>query len=267
MSESNTFLSYGCTDVGKVRKNNEDSYIYKTLEYNGTHNAFLMAVADGMGGHAAGEVASAKAIEVLQNNIKNDSLDLIPTVLKKVVEDANTEIFKISSDNSKLMGMGTTCTALVYFNGIAHIAHVGDSRAYIIRNETIKLLTKDHTVAQELLDSGSITNEVAKTCPERNILLRAVGTSPDINVDIYSPIPTSRGDIFLICSDGLTEYLDKEEIKQTIIENPIDKVCNILVETANQRGGSDNITVQIALLNENNDDNSNVFSKIRKLVS
>lgn len=120
MQESSLFVSYGNSDVGRVRKNNEDSYLYKTfsIKGNGTPDAFLMVVADGMGGHAAGEVASAKVIEELDSNVNEDSLGNLPDILKQIIEDANQKIFDISAENRELTGMGTTCTAMVYFNDL-----------------------------------------------------------------------------------------------------------------------------------------------------
>lgn len=250
MHESSLFISYGISDVGRVRKNNEDSYLYKTfsIKENGTPDAFLMVVADGMGGHAAGEVASAKVIEELENNIDEVSLENLPDILRRIIEDANEKIFNVSSENSELNGMGTTCTAMVYFDEQVHLAHVGDSRAYLIRDQEISQLSKDHTVVQELLEAGNITEEKARTSPERNILLRAVGTSEQLEVDLYSPLSTNGGDIFMLCSDGLTEYIEEEEIKDTIVAYPIEKACDELIRIANDRGGADNITVQLAML-------------------
>ncbi len=252
MQESSLFVSYGNSDVGRVRKNNEDSYLYKafTKYDNGAPDAFLMVVADGMGGHAAGEVASAKVIEELDNNIDGDSLENLPDVLREIIEEANQKIFDISLENNELTGMGTTCTAMIYFNDQVHLAHVGDSRAYLIRDKEISCLSKDHTVVQELLEAGSITEEKARKSPERNILLRAVGTSQQLEVDLYAPISTNGGDIFLLCSDGLTEYITEDEIKKTIAANPLEGVCDELIKIANDRGGADNITVQIAMLKD-----------------
>jgi len=250
MQESSLLNSYGNTDVGRVRKNNEDSYLYKSFSVkgNGTPDAFLMVVADGMGGHAAGEVASAKVIEELDSHINEDSLENLPDILKQIIEDANQKIFDISAANKELTGMGTTCTAMVYINDLVHLAHVGDSRAYLIRDKEISCISKDHTVVQELLDAGSITEEKARTSPDRNILLRAVGTSQQLEVDLYSPLSTNDGDVFLLCSDGLNEYITEQEIKDTIVAYPIERVCDELIRIANDRGGADNITVQLAML-------------------
>ncbi|NIP39362.1 MAG: Stp1/IreP family PP2C-type Ser/Thr phosphatase [Candidatus Dadabacteria bacterium] len=254
MQESSLFISYGNSDVGRVRTNNEDSYLYKTfsIKDNGAPDAFLMVVADGMGGHAAGEVASAKVIEELDNNIDVESLENLPYILKEIIAEANEKIFQISAENSDLNGMGTTCTAMIYYNEQVHLAHVGDSRAYLIREKEISRLSKDHTVVQELLEAGTITEEKARTIPERNILLRAVGTSQQLEVDVYPPLDAVGGDIFLLCSDGLTEYLYEEEIQETIASFPLENVCDELIRIANDRGGADNITVQLAMLREKN---------------
>lgn len=252
MHEPTLFISYGNSDVGRVRTNNEDSYLYKTfsLNSNGTPDAFLMVVADGMGGHAAGEVASAKVIEELNDNLNEKSLEKLPYILKEIIDKANSKIFNISAQNTELNGMGTTCTAMIYYKEQVHLAHVGDSRAYLIRDGEISRLSKDHTVVEELLEAGTITEEKARTIPERNILLRAVGTSEQLEVDVYPPMDTSGGDIFLLCSDGLTEYLYEEEIRDTVTSVPLENVCDELIKIANERGGADNITVQLAILRE-----------------
>jgi len=264
------FSSTGRTNVGMVRKNNEDSYIFKAFGSNGLQTAFIAAVADGMGGHAAGEVASAKLTEILQDEIEEHSLENMPYKLKELLEYANDEIYRLSSENNDLRGMGTTCTAMFYSEGFINIAHVGDSRAYFVRDGSIELITKDHTIAQELLDSGTIDDDTAKTCPERNILLRAIGTSPYVEVDTYENIPVKPGDIFILCSDGLTEYVDKNEIMEKVLNNTLDDVCDVLISLANVRGGADNITVQvIKIISPNNNDkneNKGVFKRIRNII-
>lgn len=248
--------------------------MFRALGKNGTESAFIAAVADGMGGHAAGEVASSKLMEILNKEIANHSIDSIPGRLKELIEYANEQIYKMSTENKELSGMGTTCTALYYHEGLLNIAHVGDSRAYMVRNESIELITKDHTVAQELLESGAIDYETAKTCPERNILLRAIGTSPYVEVDIYKNLSVNPGDVYIVCSDGLTEYLDQNEILDKVLNNTMDDVCDVLISLANMRGGADNITVQVIRINNivNNIDhdrigNKGVLGKIKNIIS
>lgn len=269
MTKAKMFSSTGSTNIGMVRKNNEDSYIFKAFGNNGSQTAFIAAVADGMGGHAAGEVASAKLTEILQERISDHSPENIPKKLKELLELANDEIYRLSSENEELRGMGTTCTAIFYSDGLINVAHVGDSRAYLVRDNSIELITKDHTIAQELLDSGTIDKDTAKTCPERNILLRAIGTSPYVEVDIHENMPVKPGDIFILCSDGLTEYVDENEIMEKVLNNTLDDVCDVLISLANMRGGADNITVQVIkiIIMNNMNEKKGVFSRIRNIMS
>ncbi|HEX3037146.1 MAG TPA: Stp1/IreP family PP2C-type Ser/Thr phosphatase [Thermodesulfobacteriota bacterium] len=240
------FVAYSLTDIGRKRGNNEDCFLYAELEGRGGSGAYLMAVADGMGGHRGGEVASRRVIEVLEEYVTSNHLENIPELLRGAIGEANRSIYEMSHKVSNLQGMGSTCTAMFWIGGKIYVAHVGDSRAYLVRKGEVKKLTKDHTVAEEMIKSGMITPEKARVCPERNFLLRAVGTSSEIEVDLILPINTKLGDVLVLCSDGLTEFVEEDEIREIVSLYPPDEACHILVNMANERGGSDNITVQVA---------------------
>lgn len=229
--------AYG-TDVGKKRKNNEDA-LY-VCDDESSINYFI--VADGMGGHNAGEVASKNAIKEvaeflnIQNEISQD------TVLK-AIEKANADIYEMSKTDKKLNGMGTTIVLAVADDENILIAHVGDSRAYLISDNNITRLTTDHSWVQELINSGTLTQSEAKDHPQKNVITRAIGISGDVKTDLLL-----RGwkekDILLLCTDGLNTLVEDNEILE-IIKNSsdLDKMVFKLIDLANTRGGNDNITV------------------------
>lgn len=228
--------------TGLVRKNNEDSScVYDDIP--------LLAVADGMGGHQAGEIASHLALDALADYLKESKEALAANpqnVLNAGIKAANKAVYEFSrKDGGKLKGMGTTITALVPEGDKAYIAHVGDSRAYKVSHNRIKLLTVDHSLVNELVKSGGISQEEAEHHPQKNILTRAIGTSPDVEVDIDIE-PIEPGDLFLLCTDGLSNQVNLDEIRD-MAESPCplgEKVKN-LIEKALDRGGDDNITVVI----------------------
>ncbi len=235
------------TDIGKIRENNEDSFLEFNVE-NSSEKLLLLVVADGMGGHQAGEVASKTVVNSIEEYFKTQDSNLEKNALdslKNSIEIANQNVIQASSDKEELRGMGSTCTAMLLFNNKTFLAHVGDSRAYLVRGKKITQLTKDHTLAEKMLDSGIISKEEAKTSPHRNMLIKAVGISDEIEVETYDPFTTNEGDVFLLCSDGLTEYIDEEEICSILTIYEPEEACKLLVNIANKRGGKDNITVQV----------------------
>lgn len=229
------------THVGKVRTNNEDSvFARKMPKYT-----YLM-VADGMGGAAAGEIASKMGVfSVMQyaESLKKNFLDADD--LKNAVIYANDQIIGETKFNPKLVGMGTTITlACVNKKSIA-CAHVGDSSAYLVSKKTIKKLTKDHTYVQSLIDKGMLDKEKAKTYPLKNIITRVVGME-QLEVDIYN-YTWNKNDYLLICSDGLTSYVEEDEIFTVLCaKENLDKKADRLINLALERGGSDNISVVVA---------------------
>ena len=227
------------SDVGLKRTLNEDcaSYLEKK-EFK------IYVVADGMGGHNAGEVASEMAAERIVSYVKENfsfckSENLIVEAIKKV----NRDIFNFSNTNEKLNGMGTTVTACFMNKSFIQVANVGDSCCFAIRNNEIIKITKDHSLVQELVDSGSISEKEAENHPKKNIITRALGTSSTVNVDIFR-LENNEYDLYILCSDGLTNELTKEEILQVVTEEEeYINIANKLVYMAKEKGGRDNITV------------------------
>ena len=229
------------TDIGLKRSLNEDSASYLENE-----DFKLYVVADGMGGHNAGEVASKMAVTEILNYVKNNlNKGSNEDLLIEAIGKANECVYRYSKTNEKLNGMGTTVTACLITKDYAQIANVGDSCCFGIntyKKEIIKI-TKDHSLVQELVDSGSITESEALNHPKKNIITRALGTESTVSVDVF-PIKKSMYDKYLLCSDGLTNELTKDEILEIILqENEYNSVANKLVERAKLNGGRDNITV------------------------
>lgn len=254
--------SSSVSDIGKIRQNNEDSYLELSLEdKNG--KCLLLVVADGMGGHNAGEVASKTVVESIESYFKSEKSNLNSDKtlnhLKQSIEQANMAVINASASDEKLKGMGSTCTAMMILNNKIYVAHVGDSRAYLKRGKKIDQITKDHTLAEKMFDSGIISKEEAKNSPHRNMLMKAIGIADDLEVETYDPFNVQPGDVYLLCSDGLTEYLDEEEICSVINIYDPDQACKLLIKIANKRGGKDNITVQIVKVIDSKDEDSNDF--------
>jgi protein phosphatase len=228
----------GVTHIGKVRNNNEDAFFI-----NNQKN--LIAVADGMGGHKAGEIASGIAIEAMAefDAMLRDNAAMPVEAFNKAFHHANTRILEHAHRHLECKGMGTTLTAIYLAENIAYIAHVGDSRAYLFSHDQLKQITRDHTLVEELVKNGSIDRESALTHPQKNVLMRAVGVDESVEPDLHE-IETHPGDLFIVCSDGLTHYLTDVEIRDILAteENLFDAL-NVLTERALKRGGGDNITV------------------------
>ncbi len=228
------------TSVGCIRSLNEDSFFVSKPDSKGT---VLAIVADGMGGHNAGEVASGKAVGILQNDIFKETNMSAKDVLIKAVGDANQEIYEMSINKENLSGMGTTITACVAMENSVTAVQVGDSRLYLIRKDKISQITKDHSLVEMLVENGTITKEEAKNHPQKNIITRAVGTDKTVEADIYE-FSVKKGDTVLLCSDGLVNMVDDEEILSVIKSaKTLDAAANTLVSQAEKAGGTDNITV------------------------
>ena len=227
------------SDIGMVRNLNEDYAKY--LECN---DFKIYVVADGMGGHNAGEVASKMAAEGIVNYVgENFSENTKDVVLKNAIEKVNKDIYFHSLKNDCLNGMGTTITACLITKDWIKIANVGDSSCFGITNNEIIKITKDHSLVQELVDSGSISVNEAANHPKKNIITRAIGTSDKVNVDIFDIIE-NKYDKYVLCSDGLTNELTKEDIIKVINEEKdLSLACERLVNIAKYKGGRDNITV------------------------
>lgn len=239
------------TDLGNIRTNNEDTALFFRIAdpvVTQTKGS-LVLVADGMGGHAAGEVASRMAADIISQEYFNNSNGQtgVEKNLLRAFRQANKQIYDAASGDSKLQGMGTTCTALVVKDGEIFFAHAGDSRAYYIQEKQIEQVTTDHTYVQELLRQGEISAEEAALHPQRNILTNAMGTKPELRVDTgkYKQKLTGN-EMLLLCSDGLYDYLEDGEMAAMVSGKSLQDAAEALVAEAKKRGGHDNITVLLA---------------------
>ncbi|HPU35879.1 MAG TPA: Stp1/IreP family PP2C-type Ser/Thr phosphatase [Bacillota bacterium] len=226
------------SDTGLVRTTNEDSLCISP-------ETGLFAVADGMGGHQAGEVASSMALRILERELGRELASGTPPekALVKSVKEANRSIYEVASRNPEWAGMGTTVTACLKRGNELYVAQVGDSRAYLIRDGIITRLTEDHSLVQEMVKNGGLTEEQAFNHPQRNVLTRALGIGLSLEVDLYR-FQVLPGNLILICTDGLTIYLRPEEILLTISNSPdLESSLQNLLDRALACGGSDNITM------------------------
>jgi protein phosphatase len=238
-------LKYGVkTDRGLRRQINEDN-CNVLVGYTGIPACFV--IADGMGGHNCGEVASKQAVDSVCNRLLNSNWETgnISEMLQKIIMDVNDELYRFSQQDEATKGMGTTLIITVFKNKKLFIGHVGDSRVYLIRNNSIQKLTCDHSFIEELVKNGSITKDEAINHPKKNMITRAVGYEHDLQVDTYETDVVENDEI-LLCTDGLTNMLTEEEILDILkkFEEP-QTACDTLVENANNKGGEDNITVMI----------------------
>lgn len=242
------YRAVAATDVGSVRENNEDHLVFIRpfdKQIRNSHGC-LALVADGMGGHSNGEIASKMASEIIARNYFDTDLDILDS-LKRAFEIANKSIFQKASRKPRLKGMGTTCTAVVLVNDKIYVAHVGDSRAYLFKGNEIIQLSTDHTYVQHLLDKGEITHEESLSHPQRNVITRAMGTSAKVQADFALHASSfEEGDRLLICSDGLYEYLNPQELQEMLKGPNLNANAQSMIALAKKRGGHDNISVLIA---------------------
>jgi PPM family protein phosphatase len=217
----------GASDPGRKRRRNEDSYVIDPP---------LFAVADGMGGAQAGEIASKLAASAVRSGD--------PGRLEELIQEANRRVHQRSVEDAAASGMGTTLTVAEIVGERVTIGHVGDSRAYLVRDGSLEQLTQDHSLVAELVRSGKLTPEEAEQHPQRSVITRALGTDPDVDVDTFAVEPRS-GDLFLLCSDGLTSMVDDRMIERLVEEKrgDLDGLVKALIRAANKGGGEDNITV------------------------
>ena len=236
------------TDPGCVREANEDNgrHITPNDEETRRRKGTLTIVADGMGGHASGEVASRMAVDLISEIYYSEDRRAAPDALRLAIEQANSSIYHSSATDGRYAGMGTTVIALVLQNGRAFSAHVGDSRLYRMRGQRLEMLTLDHSEVMEMVRKGIISMEQARNHDDRNVILRAVGTQPVVEVEVSEPFPVEVGDLFLLCSDGLSDMLEDAEIESILRSEPdVYRVCENLIDAAKQRGGHDNITAGV----------------------
>jgi serine/threonine protein phosphatase PrpC len=233
--------AYAATHIGRVRPTNEDAY------YLPANGECFAAVADGMGGHQAGEIASAAAIREFIDELREK--EPCEDALKEAVRRANAAIYEEGARDPLKRGMGTTLTALWYNDASIYLTHVGDSRAYLLRNRALMQLSNDHSLVSELVAMGEITPEQALIHPQRNLITRALGTNRRIEADILH-LDFQPGDTWFLCTDGLTNYLRAAEIAEILMRGiPWPDKLGALIDVALDRGGRDNITT-LAVLKE-----------------
>jgi protein phosphatase len=227
-----TQIGYG-TDTGRKRRRNEDDYVVEPP---------LFAIADGMGGAQAGELASSLAAGAVRDDEGTERSG--ERRVAELIQEANRRVYQRSSQDAAASGMGTTMTVALVGDESVVFGHVGDSRAYLIRDGKLEQLTEDHSLVAELVRSGKLSPEEADTHPQRSVITRALGTDPDVDVDTFS-IETAPGDVFMLCSDGLTSMVEDDVILQTIEKSGdnLQGAAKGLIRAANKGGGEDNITV------------------------
>ena len=231
------------TDVGRKREVNQD-YVFVTDKPVGPFPN-LLVVADGMGGHKAGDFASKYTVKVLHEELEKLSLDKPEEILKKVVTVANHELIRVAQTDVKLEGMGTTLVAATVVGNTLYFANVGDSRLYLI-NDKIRQISKDHSLVEEMVRLGGIKAEEAKNHPDKNIITRAIGVKEDVEPDIYE-YRLKKGDIILMCTDGLSNMVEDEDMFDIVKgARDIVEAVEMLIEKANSNGGRDNIGVVMA---------------------
>lgn len=231
----------GRTDVGRQRSTNEDSYL---------DSAPLFGVADGMGGARAGEVASRIAVETLADGGRQEGGPGAEALLADTARDANRRIYELAQEDDSRAGMGTTFTAVLVEDGDVVAGHVGDSRLYRFRAGELERLTRDHSLVEELVRRGELDPEEAENHPQRSIITRALGPEPDVEVETFT-CPGRAGDVYLVCSDGLTSMVSESRVSGILEEEgSLDEAARRLVEAANGAGGKDNITVVLFRLGE-----------------
>jgi protein phosphatase len=256
---------FGRTDVGRTREHNEDSFVVADLNTNiaslqpavrahksGPRGTLFM-VADGMGGAAAGEIASQMATDIVLRELRDNWLpaerpspELFARCLKRATQSANQQIHSYATSHQEYRGMGTTATIAGFLDGVLYLSQIGDSRGYLIRDGEVRQITKDQSLMQKLIEAGELTEEEAAQSERRNIILQALGPEAQIKVDLtYQPI--CRGDILLLCSDGLSGQITKDDIHNVLTtEKDLVAGCKKLIDIANENGGPDNITVILA---------------------
>ncbi|OGW36198.1 MAG: hypothetical protein A2010_13820 [Nitrospirae bacterium GWD2_57_9] len=236
-------LSAANTDTGRKRTNNEDAFLID-------QELRLYAVADGIGGHSGGEVASRIAVETLRERVREDRRERDPgDVLNDAFILGNTRVIEAGATDRGLAGMGTTLTAVLLKGTSAHLAHAGDSRAYLLREGMLEQVTEDHGVVAEQVRAGIVTPDQARRSPYRHIITRALGIERELLVDRRT-IELRENDVLLLCTDGLTEMIEDREIERILLSSALPDAVQGLIAAANRNGGVDNITVVVVKVEE-----------------
>jgi PPM family protein phosphatase len=241
-------IAASLTDIGRQRSNNEDSHLYWEPD---SHEEFrrkgrLAVIADGMGGYEGGQEASRIAVETVRHVYENAFASDPQNTLRAALASAHRVIQRYATEHPQFYGMGTTCTAVAIVDRQLHFAHVGDSRLYYIRDQSISRLTRDHSYVGKLVESGIVRSEDAESHPQRHILTAALGTGRDVTPHVPDhPFPLKDRDTLLLCTDGLWGLVGDQELARVAQSNPPAEACFQLVRTALERGGPDNITVLV----------------------
>ena len=238
--------TFSITDTGRTRDANQDYVFCEEHAIGSFPNLFI--VADGMGGHNAGDTASRMCVEVVVSQIEKSTKVTPIGILEQAVAAANETVYDASLEDVALYGMGTTLVGTVVFGDTAYVINVGDSRLYAFR-DTLKQVTVDHSLVEEMVQSGKLQKEAIRTHPNKNIITRALGTNRTVKADCFE-IEVREGDVLLLCSDGLTNMLDDDRIESIIkqYKNDMKRAGEILIEEANEAGGKDNISVVLVRL-------------------
>lgn len=231
------------SDIGLKRSANQDAFVAGEFD----NGSVFAVVCDGMGGANAGNVASERTAKIISDYIVKSyspkmNSNSVENLLRAAVDSANSEIFSMAESKSELKGMGTTVVATVINDNLAHIVHVGDSRAYLCTADKLEQLTQDHSIVQNMINNGEISENEAKHHPKKNIITRAVGAEQSVFCD-YNIAIKPENNILLICTDGLTNYVSEDEIYNVLKSTPRETAAQTLVDLANKGGGGDNITV------------------------
>lgn len=274
MSLADKISISGITDTGLVRSNNEDT-IGSDAELG------LLVLADGMGGHKGGEVASAIAVDSILQELRKVLPEIVSgkvddttgyslesMAVETAIKNANSHIYRTAQDNSQYEGMGTTIVVLLFYDNRITVAHVGDSRLYRLRDTLLEQLTRDHTLLQELVDRGFYTRKEARESMNKNLVTRAVGVSPTVDIDLLEDIAL-KNDLYLLCSDGLTDMISDDLIEdiQLNYKDDLEKMNQELIKQAKDHGGKDNVSVMLAQVLKEYPANSAWYSRIFNLLS
>ncbi len=229
----------GASDIGMVRKENQDAFWFCQSE----SGVALAVVCDGMGGARGGQRASTMAIDAVRHYLEtHPKIGDVQAAFEQIFQFSNRYVYNEAYDNPELTGMGTTMVLALAKGETVYFANVGDSRGYHIKNGSISQITKDHSAVQELVDSGHLTERQAKIHPNKNIITRAIGIEDEVAFDLFET-SAEEGDVIILCSDGLTNYVDENEIQFEIAGGEFEDLPKRLIDLANSRGGADNITV------------------------
>ncbi len=230
----------GATHIGLVRESNQDAFFYDVKD----KDSAIAIVCDGMGGANGGNVASAIAVKTLKERLEESTGEngKPEYLLASVMAAANVEIYDTAQSRPELDGMGTTVVAVLIRGSVAYVSHVGDSRLYLFRDGSLQAVTRDHSVVQEMIEKGQITEEQAKTHPRKHFITRALGVSHDENGE-FDTLDLQNGDRLLLCTDGLTNMADRQVVENILTDSSIEDAVPALIQAALDRGGTDNVTV------------------------